>query len=716
MSIAGHLNKAFVASDKLLLSFDELERGMQRRMFNALAIFIAGLTAIYACIFAWRGQAAMAGETSVACAFVLGCIVLARRRDDPTVPMCALSTVVFLWLATGTLRQGPALPAAGWWLSIIPFILVGAGFYRLAISAVLVFIGLVTYMQFGLTWLGAFPTTELAIEPWRHYAAVVGSELLALALILVAMRSRAQVAGALEIARAAASEAAALKARFLSNMSHEIRTPLTGIIGAAEIMDSAGLSELQRQRLIQMQRQSARTLLALVDDVLDFAKLDAGKMQLEQQPVFLRGAVFEANELFSMQAFAKGIELSSSCNPDVPQSFVGDATRLKQIVNNLVGNAVKFTHKGGVHIHLSLDPVEERRVAAMEGKRWVRIDVVDSGPGIPDARLQTLFHAFMQADASITRRFGGSGLGLSVAHELGKLMGGRIEVRSTVGEGSSFALVVPLALGSKETRTAAPSRRSDVVLATANRGLERHIKSLLHELSVFPLTVDRLPTGDELEGRSMVFIDAPLLRAEGVENWLAGHAAPGRRVIVMTPLGSDAVVDLPQNAELLFKPVRKKSLEALVHVGAGSLPAGAASAPAPRPFEHLHVLVAEDNPVNQVVIQAMLAELGASCAVASNGVEALDCAFAEPFDVILMDVHMPEMDGVSATRALRQREAERGLGRLVVLGTTATSEGESTAACLDAGMDGFLTKPFGLAQLRRALEGPAGRSVRLRSL
>jgi two-component system sensor histidine kinase BarA len=370
-----------------------------------------------------------------------------------------------------------------------------------------------------------------------------------------------------------------------------------------------------------------------------------------------------------------------------------------------VSNAVKFTERGGVHIHLSMDPHEDCGRVTQLGKRWVRIEVPDSGPGIPESQQKALFTAFAQADLSVTRRFGGTGLGLSIAQELCGLMGGRIEVRSVVGEGSRFTVLVPLTQDSGELTLSIASYRADVLLATSNSGLQRHLKSLLNELKVDPVIVDHLPTQTELEACTLLLVDAPLLERTDVQGWIASQSKPGRRIAILTPLGADAVVGVPDAGHLLYKPVRRKSLETFVasenrdSLGVDSLPDKSR-----KPLTGLHVLVAEDNPVNQVVVQAMLAELGATSVVACNGREAVECVAGEPFDFALMDVNMPELDGVSATRELRALEARTGGPRLRVLATTATLDTAELESCIAAGMDACLAKPFGLAALRRALE------------
>ena len=704
MSLRERVRAALGATTLALGSAEDFERTVQRRLFLCMDSFFLLATVVYGAIYFSQHRLDLAWMCVLGTAGNLLFLVWALRTGRYAGPLRALGAYAFVLLAGVTLQQGDTLPAAGWWLSVIPFLLAGGGLYFMAIGAVAAFIVIVTLLHLGVVPHVAMLPADSSIDPWRRYAAVVGSELLTLTLIMLTMRWRIELARALDAARAAAREASDTKARFLAHMSHEIRTPLNGIIGAAELLDSPRLSNDQRMQLLGLQRQSAKTLLALVNDVLDVAKLDAGKVVLESQPVFLRGVVFEANELFSVQAYGKGIELSSSCNPDVPQTFLGDPVRLRQIVNNLVSNAVKFTARGGVHIHLSVEGVDLPDPESRGHARLVRIDVVDSGPGITPEQQARLFSPFTQADASIARRFGGTGLGLNIARELARLMGGRIEVRSTPGTGSSFALVVPLAVDSQALEWQKPARRQDVVLATANRGLERHLKSLLYELKVDPVSIGTLPGADELAPCRLLLVDAPLLQFTDLRGWLEEHARAGRRVVVLTPLGADAVVGLPDDALLLYKPVRRKALEAVLGtLDVHAAPVEVDDATAKKALHGLHVLVVEDNPVNQVVVQAMLAELGASVVIAGNGREALDCVAAESFDVVLMDMHMPEMDGLAATRALREREQQASAARMPVIAMTANAESDDGAACLSAGMDGFLSKPFGLAQLRRCL-------------
>jgi signal transduction histidine kinase len=574
----------------------DLDRVTQKRVFFSLAGFAGSALSLYALAFWLRDARAEALEVAIVALLIAAGVGLSARAGSYQWPLRGLVVCLFAWLTWNTLKQGTGLAAAAWWLSVVPFILAGAGMHYLAIASVLSFVVTVVLLYSQPGWL-ALPAVA-PIEPWRRLFAVIGSELLALSLIIVAMRSRARVAQALEAARRTASEAAELKARFLANMSHEIRTPLTGIIGAAEVLDARGVSDAQRARLLSMQRQSAQTLLALVNDVLDFAKLEAGKVRLELQPVSLRGIVFESIELYSMQAFAKKIEISSSCNPDVPQHFLGDPLRIRQVVNNLVSNAVKFTQRGGVHVHLSVDPDDAPARAGSSGKRWIRIEVVDSGPGIPAHQQRDLFGAFVQADSSVTRRFGGTGLGLSIAQELCRLMEGRIEVRSVMGEGSRFSVLVPLAQGSPDVTLRVPSHRADVLLATGNSGLQRHLKTLLNELEIDPIVLDRLPDRDDLGCCSVLLVDAPLLaEISDVAGWMSTHSGNDRRIAVLTPLGGEGLVGSCADAHVLYKPVGRRSLETFLAPdnATRSTLRPVTEEPA-RPFAGLHVLVAGTTP------------------------------------------------------------------------------------------------------------------------
>ena len=684
-------------------SVNDIESSSQRIVFGVLSIMVLVLASGYTVLHfaAGRHLFAFLTATMVAAALATGYHAHRTKRFDG--PLRLLAGTVAGALAIATLSQGPALPAAGWWLSVMPFLLAAGGLHRMALGMVFAFLVIVTWLFVG----GPVPLPSLPAEEdvsaFRRYAAVAGSELLALAAISASMNLRAKVARALESARADALEASAIKARFLANMSHEIRSPLAGIIGVADVLDAPGLSEAQRRQLIGLQRQSASTLLALVNDILDASKLDANKVVLESLPFDLRLIVQEVNELFAMQAFGKGIELTSSWSPDLPAAVIGDAVRVRQIVTNLAGNAVKFTRRGGVHLHAALDPVPDGDAQAA-GPRTIRIEVSDTGPGIPADRVKLLFRPFVQADEAVTRQYGGTGLGLSISAELSRLMGGGIEVRSSVGEGSTFTARLALPAASARPPATAPRLRPDVVLASSGDGLERHAKTRLRELGIDPVVRRDLPEGPGLAVCRWLLVDAPLLDGPGAAAWLAAQQAAGREVLVLAPLGADAIAGTMPHGRLIYKPVHRDALQAALLATPAAEPAPAAALPDRGPAATTQVLVADDNPVNQIVVKEMLAALGIDATVVADGLMALDALGRRSYDLVLMDVNMPTMNGLDATRALRDQEARSGRRRATVLAMTASTETEDGPICRDAGMDGFLPKPFGIAQLRAALD------------
>jgi CheY-like chemotaxis protein len=306
----------------------------------------------------------------------------------------------------------------------------------------------------------------------------------------------------------------------------------------------------------------------------------------------------------------------------------------------------------------------------------------------------------------VTREYGGTGLGLVISHELARLMSGRIEVTSTPGQGSVFTFVVALeAIGDRPAASAVP-RRQGVALACASAGLQRHLVSLLHELEVEPDLLRELPRVEDLSQCRLLLVDAPLLDGIDVRTWIDQHSLNERRIAVVTPLSRDAVVGSLPDAMLLYKPVRRSSLRTLLEAaGARSQPVQVQKAqrPAQPVPSGLRVLVAEDNAVNQIVVQAMLTELGATSRIVDNGRDAVDLLSKESFDLVLMDIQMPVMDGLTAVAELRAHEVEQGQPRVPVLAMTANAEAEEGQACRAAGMDDFLGKPFGMLQLRRLL-------------
>ncbi len=387
----------------------------------------------------------------------------------------------------------------------------------------------------------------------------------------------------LEEARDRAEEAGRAKSDFLAMMSHEIRTPLIGVLGMAELLASSPLDEEQRQQVATI-RASGDTLLVIINDILDFSKVEANKLELDVGDVDLAAELDHVARLYRPLALAKGVALDLELDEVTTRVVRGDRVRIRQIVSNLVSNAVKFTHVGSVAVRARTERDHEMRDQDMV---TVVIDVIDTGIGIPRERLGRLFQAFSQADASTTRRFGGTGLGLAISERLARMMGGNVQVRSDVGIGSVFSLRLFLEPG----------------------GATPHI-------------------------------DEPVVAVD------------------------DAAI------------------------------------------ASLRVLVAEDNAVNRKVAVALLGRLGLQVDLANDGREAVEAARSGDYDVILMDMQMPEMDGLEATSIIRTLALDR---RPVIVALTANAFDADRDACLDAGMDDFMTKPFTLDQLRQALAGAVRR-------
>jgi CheY-like chemotaxis protein len=487
-------------------------------------------------------------------------------------------------------------------------------------------------------------------------------------------------------------------------MSHEIRTPLHGIVGAAELLRGSRLDEGQRQ-VLSVLRRSSSSLLALVNDVLDFSKLEAGRMRVEHVRFDLHDAIHDAAEVFSAQAEAKNIELLSHCTADLPQSTVGDAARLRQILHNLVGNAVKFTETGEVRVFAA----PER---GPDGSPWVRVSVRDTGIGMTGAQVAGLFEAFSQADLSTTRRFGGSGLGLAIARELAELLGGRIEVQSLPGQGSTFMLLMPLVDSVLAAPAPALLAGAQVQVVSAQRSRREDLSELVQRHGGACEAFEALPATGAPHApgsRPVVLCDDRSLAAAGLSaaEWADALAASGARGVLIVGLSADAR-QLPRELLPVYRPATPaRVIDALQRAIAGQAADSARmdldgntafdGTRAPR------VLLVEDNPVNQMVAQALLERLGATVVLAGDGAQALQRVAEAEFDVVLMDCQMPVMDGLVCTRALRERETRLQLRRLPVVAMTAASDEEARDACRDAGMDDFLTKPVDQLQFAAVL-------------
>jgi signal transduction histidine kinase/CheY-like chemotaxis protein len=524
-------------------------------------------------------------------------------------------------------------------------------------------------------------------------------------------------------ARDRAMSASLAKSEFLANMSHEIRTPMNGIIGMTALALDTPLTSTQREYLNTVQL-SAEVLLTILNDILDFSKVEAGKLELEARPFSIRDVVRHTLTPIAVEADRKGIELITSIDADLPQNLIGDAMRLRQVLTNLVGNALKFTPEG--HIL-----VEVRKTGERGGHVALQLSVTDTGVGIPADKHAYIFEAFSQADGSTTRRFGGTGLGLSISVSLVKLMGGRMWLESEVGAGSTFHVSLELPLPSTEPPAvkAAPLPELAVLVVDDNAVNRRLFHDLLVQRHMKPTVVDSgataLATLSEASkaGRpyALVLLDAnmPDMDGFGVAEEMKRRPELASATIMMLTssgaYGDSARCRALGIAAYLVKPIPQEDLfESIAQVLANHAPAPpkapqapvAASLPVAR---GVRVLLAEDNVVNQKVAVHMLTKRGHTVAVVSDGRAAVTATLSGQYDVVLMDLQMPELGGLDATREIRARERRSG-GHAYIVAMTAHALKGDRELCLEAGMDGYVTKPIDRTELFAAIEGaPAGR-------
>ncbi len=540
------------------------------------------------------------------------------------------------------------------------------------------------------------------------------------------IHERERVQQDLIVAKDAAEAASRAKSDFLANMSHEIRTPMNGVLGLTELVLETDLSREQRESM-EMVKSSAEALMIVINDILDFSKIEAGKLELDPIEFELRDLIEETVKSLAHRAHRQGLELICDLGSTVPERVVGDAGRLRQVLINLVGNALKFTHHGEIIVQVQVDEAAHDDLA-------IRFAVTDTGIGIPHEKQELIFAAFSQADTSTTRKYGGTGLGLTISSRLVNLMGGLLRVESTVGQGSTFFFTVTFqqpredALPRATTTTALGLAGVSVLVVDDNATNRRILEGTLRNFGARPTVAESGPAAlAELrraaaagEKYALLLIDAMMPDMDGFMLIEQLRQLPdfGRSLVMMLS-SADSMGDAERCRRLgvasyLVKPIRSDDLRrAIVASLMASPPTPRAASAAPQSalppcpsattLRPLKILLAEDNPVNQRVAVSILSKRGHAVAVAGNEKEALAALARESFDVVLMDIQMPELDGLEATRAIRAEELEIGR-HLPIIAMTAHAMKGDRERCLQGGMDDYVSKPVDAKQLAAALE------------